>query len=85
MRQSTHSRLPRLAFGLLVAADLLAGIAFVSNQWLDLSFSEAWGVAGILFLPLLMLLVPLIDALPWRGEVPVGVAISGASIPGAGQ
>ena len=79
-RQLIHSSLV-----LLVIADLLVLASFVFNQWLEVSFWQAWGLAGLLSLPVTMLVLPLVDAVLATPDPEPTAAFSGDKIPRTGQ
>jgi hypothetical protein len=70
---------------LFVLVDLLVLASFVLNQWFDVSFWQAWGLAGLLALPVTMLVLPLVDAMLARPKIGRDTSFSGDKIPGAGQ
>jgi hypothetical protein len=70
---------------LLVLVDLLVLASFVLNQWFEVSFWQAWGLAGLLSLPVTMLVLPLVDAVLAKPDAEAKSAFSGDKIPGAGQ
>lgn len=79
-RQLIHSSLV-----LLVLVDLLVLASFVFNQWFDVSFWQAWGLAGLLSLPVTMLVLPLVDAVLAKPKSDDDAQFSGDKIPGVGQ
>lgn len=70
---------------LLVLVDLLVLASFVLNQWFDVSFWQAWGLAGLLSLPITMLFLPLVDAVLASPKSQDEAQFSGDKIPGVGQ
>jgi len=70
---------------LFVLIDLLVLASFVFNQWFNVSFWQALGLAGLLALPVTMLVLPLVDAVLTRPKADRDTPFSGDKIPGAGQ
>jgi hypothetical protein len=79
-RQLLHSSLV-----LFIMVDLLILASFVFNQWFKVSFWQAWGLAGLLALPVTMLVLPLVDAVLAKPKSGAETTFSGDKIPGAGQ
>ncbi|MDN5782625.1 MAG: hypothetical protein L0H23_11505 [Luteimonas sp.] len=85
MRAPTHRRLLQSSLVAFALLDALLLTSYVLNQWFEVSFWEAMGLAALLAMPLTMLLLPLVDTIladPDRGET---VGFSGDKIPGTGQ
>ena len=85
MSAPAHYRLMQSILVALVLLDALLLTSFVLNQWFEVSFWEAAGLAVLLSMPLTMLAMPLVDAIladPARGKIG---GFSGDKIPGAGQ
>jgi hypothetical protein len=85
MRAPVRRRLLQSSLVAFALLDALLLTSFVLNQWFEVSFREAVGLAALLAMPLTMLLLPLVDAVladPDRGE---GMGFSGDKIPGTGQ
>jgi uncharacterized protein (DUF983 family) len=85
MRHTAHRQLIHAALVLLVLVDLLVLASFVFNQWFDVSFWQALGLAGLFALPVTMLVLPLVDAVLAKPKSALEDEFSGDKIPGAGQ
>ncbi|MFC3716371.1 hypothetical protein ACFONC_09410 [Luteimonas soli] len=85
MRAPVRRRLLQSGLVVLTLLDLQLLASFVFNQWLDLSMTNAMGLAALLAIPLTLLLMPLVDAILAGLDHDADAGFSGGKIPGAGQ
>lgn len=81
MSAPARHRLLHASLVLLLLLDLLSLASFAFNQWLDVPFRDAWGLAALLGLPLTMLALPAVDAVLAPAESEAGIPSTGRKIP----
>lgn len=85
MSRSARRSLLHTALSALIALDLLALVALVANQWFEVHATQAWVIAGVLAVPVFMLVRPLSDAVLAMADRFGGIPDMGEKIPGVGQ
>ncbi|MGH8031235.1 MAG: hypothetical protein ACREO8_02445 [Luteimonas sp.] len=85
MSATARHALLRTTLIVFALADVLVWVSFVFNQWFAVPLWQAWGLAGLLALPITMLVLPLVDAVLVRPRDQRVIQFAGDKIPRVGQ
>lgn len=81
MRATPHRHLSHASLAVLLAVDLLALIAFVSDQWFAIGRAWSWALGAGLTLVLLPALLRLVDRVFAAARAARNIPVAGGTFP----
>ncbi len=81
MRAAPRRHLSHASLAILLAVDLLALLALVSDQWLAIGLGWSWLLAAVLTLVLLPALLKLVDRVFAAARVARNIPVVGGTFP----